>query len=131
MKIYLINNENEAKQIGQLLKLNAECAKLHWSKTMPDIPANVISSLEIIESFAEEKVYSICNENTCVGSLTEDEESEMMALLRESPELRATLGIGVVMAGAESQKAAALLAGKDISKELLIAINSGKNVVLF
>ena len=35
------------------------------------------------------------------------------------------------MAGAESQKAAALLAGKDISKELLIAINSGKNVVLF
>ena len=48
MKIYLINNENEAKQIGQLLKLNAECAKLHWSKTMPDIPANVISSLEII-----------------------------------------------------------------------------------
>ena len=56
MKIYLINNENEAKQIGQLLKLNAECAKLHWSKTMPDIPANVISSLEIIESFAEEKV---------------------------------------------------------------------------
>lgn len=73
MKIYLINNENEAKQIGQLLKLNAECAKLHWSKTMPDIPANVISSLEIIESFVEEKVYSICNENTCVGSLTEDE----------------------------------------------------------
>ena len=98
---------------------------------MPDIPANVISSLEIIESFVEEKVYSICNENTCAGSLTEDEESEMMALLRESPELRATLGIGVVMAGAESQKAAALLAGKDLSKELLIAINSGKNVVLF
>lgn len=32
MKIYLINNENEAKQISQLLKLNAECAKLHWSK---------------------------------------------------------------------------------------------------
>ena len=49
----------------------------------------------------------------------------------KSPELRATLGIRVVMAGAESQKAAALLAGKDISKELLIAINSGKNVVLF
>lgn len=131
MKIYLINNENEAKQLGQLLKLNAECAKLHWSKTMSDIPTNVISSLEIIESFVEERVYSICNEKTCVGSLTEDEESKMMALIRESPELRATLGIGVVLAGAESQKTAALLAEKDISKELLTAINSGKNVVLF
>lgn len=131
MKIYLISNENEAKQISQLLKLNAECAKLHWSKTMSDIPTNVMSSLETLESFVEEKVYSVCNEKTYVGSLTEDEESAMMALLRKSPELRATLGVGVVMAGTESKKVATLLEGKAISKGLLTAINSGKNVVLF
>ena len=55
MKIYLINNENEAKQISQLLKLNAECAKLHWSKTMPDIPANVISSWRLLNLLLKKK----------------------------------------------------------------------------
>ena len=77
MKIYLIDNENDAKQIGQLMKLNAECAKLHWSKTIKNLPSEVLSSLETLESYIEEKVYEICTEKVLVGSLSEDEESSV------------------------------------------------------
>lgn len=131
MKIYLIDNENDAKQIGQLMKLNAECAKLHWSKTIKNLPAEVLSSLETLESYIEEKVYEICTEKVLVGSLSEDEESAVMSLMRKVPELRATLGIGVIMAGAEAKSVSALLEGKAIPKSLLSAITSGKNVILF
>lgn len=131
MKIYLIDNENDAKQICQLMKLNAECAKLHWSKTIKNIPAEVLSSLETLESYIEDKVYEICTEKALVGSLSEDEESSIMSLMREAPELRATLGVGVVMAGAEAKCTSALLEGKSVPRSLLSAIASGKNVVLF
>ena len=131
MKVYLIDNENDAKQISQLMRLNAECAKLHWSKTIKNLPAEVMSSLEALESYVEEKVYEVCTEKVLVGSLNEDEESAVMSLMRKVPELRASLGVGVVMAGAEAKKVSELLEGKSVSGTLLTAIASGKNVILF
>lgn len=131
MKIYLISNENDAKEICQLLKLNSECAKLHWSRTIKDLPSEVLSSLETLENFVEKKVYEVCTEKTLAASLNEDEESALMALIREKPELRSTLGTGVVMAGEEAQTVSKLIAEKNPSKSLLSAINSGKNIVLF
>ena len=88
MKIYLISEEKEAKQVSQLLKLNSECAKLHWSKAI-ELPATILSSLENIEAFVEEKVYEICTEKNIAGSLSEDEEATIMSLIRKTPELRA------------------------------------------
>lgn len=131
MKIYLVDNENDAKQIGQLMKLNAECAKLHWSKTIKNLPAEVLSSLETLENYIEEKVYEVCTKETLVGSLSEDEESSVMSLMRKIPELRATLGVGLIMAGAEANSVSALMEGKTVPKALLSAIASGKNVILF
>lgn len=131
MNIYLISDENDAKRIGQLLKLNAECVKLHWSKTFKDLTADVYSALETLEGFVEKKIYEVCTEETRAGSLNEDEESEIIKLLRQIPELRATLGTGVVMVGEEAESVLNLLKGKTTSKELLSAVNSGKNVVLF
>lgn len=130
MNIYLISEEKEAKQVAQLLKLNSECAKLHWSKTI-ELPAKILSSLETIESFVEEKVYEICTEKNIVGSLNEDEEETIMTLIRKTPELRATLGVGVVMAGTEAKCVAKFLKGKSVSEALIVALYSGKNVVLF
>ena len=131
MKIYLIDKESVAKQLSQLLKLNSECVKLHWSRIINDIPNDVIDSLENIESFVEEKVYEVCTDKNLIGALTEDEESEMIALIRKMPELRSTLGKGVVMAGEEANTVAKALNGKNISKALTAAIASGKNVILF
>lgn len=131
MKIYLIDNENDAKQIGQLMKLNAECAKLHWSKTIKNIPTEVLVSLETLESYVEEKVYEVCTEKVLVGVLSEAEESAVMSIIRKVPELRTSLGVGVIMAGEEAKAVSKLLEGKTIPKKLLSAINSGKNVALF
>lgn len=131
MKIYLIENENDAKQIRQLVKLNAECAKLHWSKTIKNLPAEVLSSLETLESYVEEKVYEICTEKTLAGSLSEDEEGVLMALIRKNPELKATIGVGVVMAGEEANKIANVFMGENCIKTLVNALDSGKNVIIF
>ena len=87
--------------------------------------------MEAIESFVEKTVYEICTPTNAVGSLSEDEETTIMALIRKNPELRATLGIGVVMAGAEAKGVAKLLNGKPVSEALVSALDSGKNVVLF
>ena len=126
MNIYLISHENDAKQIRQLLKLNAECAKLHWSNSIKDIP-----SLETIEAFVEEKVYEVCTLKTLANSLSEYEEMEMIALLRKMPELRSTLGVGVIMAGDEAKALLKFLENKEISEKLITAIASEKNVILF
>ena len=109
MKIYVINNEIQTKQVSQLLRLNSECAKLQWSTLIEDIPNNVIKSLEILELFIEERIYEVCNENKLVGSLTEEEEEELLTLIRKKYELKLTLGTGVVISGEEAAKVAELL----------------------
>lgn len=131
MKIYVINNEIQTKQVSQLLRLNSECAKLQWSTLIEDIPNNVIKSLEILELFIEERIYEVCNENKLVGSLTEEEEEELLTLIRKKYELKLTLGTGVVISGEEAAKVAELLEGEKVSQDLLKAIKSGENVVLF
>lgn len=131
MKIYLIDKDDVAKQLCQLLKLNAECAKLHWSRSIKDIPGEVITSLERIESFVEEKVYAFCDDTNCVGSLSGTEEAEIMSLLKKKPELRETIGTGVISVGKEAKAVSLALSNESVSKELIAAIASGKNVVLF
>lgn len=131
MKIYVINNEIQTKQVSQLLRLNSECAKLQWSTLIEDIPNNVIKSLEILELFIEERIYEVCSENKLVGSLTEEEEEELLTLIRKKYELKLTLGTGVVISGEEADKVAELLEGEKVSQDLLKAIKSGENVVLF
>lgn len=131
MKIYAINNANEAKQISQLLKLNAECAKLHWSTTIKGLPKEVVSSLETLEAFVETKVNEVCTSKNLIGSLTDQEESEIITILRKNPELKATLGLGVVMAGKEAEAVATMLEGKQIPVVLESALQSGKNIIIF
>ena len=131
MKIYLLESDDVARELLQLLKLNAECAKLHWSRTIKNIPSSVVEALDTVESYVEEKVYSACGEKNLVGAMSEEEESDLMSLLRKMPELRSTLGAGVVMAGKEAEFVSAAIAGKGISEVLLNAITSGRNVILF
>lgn len=131
MKIYLINNDIQAKQISQLLRLNAECVKFQWSTIIKDIPNNVRESLECIEMYIEEKIYEVCTENNLVGRLTEEEENELFALIRKKQELKYTLGAGIVIAGEEANKVSELLKSEKVSQNIIDAINSGKSVVLF
>ena len=59
MKIYGIEDEATAIQLAQLMKLNSECVKLQWSRTIKNIPQTVKNALEIIESFVETRVTEV------------------------------------------------------------------------
>lgn len=131
MKIYLITDENDANRIRQLIKFNSECVKLRWSRTITDLPTEIHGAIETLESFVEGRIYEMCNEKTLVGPLSEDEESALVELLSKIPQLRATLGTGVVMAGEEANKVLGLVRNENISKILVDALASGKNVAVF
>lgn len=131
MKIFLINEEEKAKQIRQLKKLKSECIKLYWSQTITDLPEVVRSALDTIKVFVDQKIGEVCKEDVPVGTLSDEDEDAVVALLRKYPELGAILGSCVILAGEEAEKTAEFLDGKAVPKVLLDAISSGKNVVLF
>lgn len=130
MNVYLIRENHTAIQVRNLLRLNAECARLHWSKTI-EVPEDIVSAAETLEAFVEEKVYKVCTEKTLVSALSEEAEAGIMRLIRKHPELKETIGTGVVMAGAEAENAANILAGTSAPEALVDALHSGMNVVLF
>ena len=131
MKVYIVDDTEIAMQLCQLLKLNAECAKLHWSRTIKDIPSEVRSSLETIESYIEAKVYENCSESNMVGVLSNDEEAELMMIIRKNTALRSTLGTGVIMAGKQAEDIKNMISGLKVPAVIADAISTGKNVVLF
>lgn len=130
MNIYLIKDESTAVQLAQLLKLNSECVKLHWSRTIKNIPSDVSKALETIESFVETRVLDGCS-NALFGELNDDEEALLMDVIRKKPELRATLGLGVVLAGKQADEVKKYFNGMKVPKLIIEAINSGKNAIIF
>lgn len=130
MKLYLIDKQDDAIQLAQLLKLNSECAKLHWSRSIKNIPNEVINSLEVIENYVETKIYDSCNSKNVFGELSDDEEALMFDAFKKTPELRDSLGTGVVLAD-NANKVKELIKGKVIPCIIEKALSTGKSVVLF
>lgn len=130
MKIYLIEDESTAVQLAQLLKLNSECVKLQWSRTIKNIPADVSKALETIEAFVEARVLSSCS-NALLGKLSEVEEDLLMSAIKKNTELRNSIGLGVVLAGKQADEVTRMISGMNIPKIVVDAIESGKNVILF
>lgn len=131
MKLYLVEKQDEAVKLAQLLKLNSECAKLHWSRSFKNVPQNVVDSLETIESFVENMVYDVCNDKNSFGEFSKEEEAELMSALKKMPELKASLGMGVVLAGDDAKMVKKLIKGKSIPELIEKAIDTGKNVIIF
>lgn len=129
MKIYIIKDDKSAKDILQLLKLNAECARLHWSRSISDIPSNVIGALETIEEYVESMVVGLCENAT--SELTEDEESTMFKLIKKNNNLKETLGTGVVLKGNQADEVKKNIKTEKGMSKILEAIESGENVVIF
>lgn len=88
-------------------------------------------ALEVIEAFVEERVYKVCSEQTMFHCLSEVEENEIVNLLKEIPELKSSLGTGVILQGEEADTVRRLLSGKKVPIALVKAISSGKNIIIF
>lgn len=130
MKIYGIEDEATAIQLAQLMKLNSECVKLQWSRTIKNIPQTVKNALEIIESFVETRVTESCT-NALLGEMTDEEEAALLSVLKTSPQLRNSLGSGVVLAGEQATEVKKNINALKVPKLIIDALDSGKNVIIF
>lgn len=129
MNIYTVSDDKKARDIMQLLRLNAECARLHWSRTITDVPNDVISSLNTIEQYIETKVIELCDSK--VNSLGDEEERQMLDMIKKDPFIKDTLGVGVVMRGNQANELIKKIKGKNQLSKIQAALESGKHVVIF
>ncbi len=130
MKIFVIDDIESAKTCRQLLRLSAESEKLQWSNSIHDIPQEVQLSLETLQFFIEDRLSEVCNEKTMIGSLSEDEESILIAAISKSELLKNTIGTGVVLAGEELEKTREELIKLTSLKILMEALQKNKNLII-
>lgn len=116
-----------AKALSQLFTLNAECVRLHWSSAVGELPPEVLNALEVIEAFVENVVKSKCKNR--VGELSDEEMAAVISLLKRYPELKKTLGLGIVYPGEQSQNVAEKLKGE--APVLQKILRSGEVIVIF
>jgi len=129
MKVYTIKNDKYATDIRMLLKLNSECARLHWSQSIKDVPADVLCALETIEEYVEHKVMSLCGIEG--NELTADEENTFLNIIKNDNALKDTLGTGVVLKGNQAEGVYSIIKSKKGMEKIREAIETGENVVLF
>jgi uncharacterized SAM-dependent methyltransferase len=129
LKIYTVNDDKEAKNILQLLKLNAECARLHWSRTINNIPTDVMVALETIEEYVESKVVELCG--SPISELTEEEENKLFQLVRNNSTVKNILGTGVVLRGSQAEEVTKIIMTENGTEKLREALESGDNIVLY
>lgn len=129
MNIYLVDDRHMAESIAQLLRLNAECARLQWSKTITDIPKRVTESLETIMEYVEKAVRSNCTE--FFSELTDEEEDMITSIIKRYPNLRKTLGTGVVLKGEQQMELQALIKSEGILDKINDALAKGKHIIFF
>ena len=129
MNIYTIKEDKDARNISQLLKLNAECARLHWSRMIKDVPVNVMNALGIIEEYVEAKVFEVCDAR--IDELNDKEEALMLQFIKKNPTIQSSLGIGVVMSGDQADELMKLIKKEMGLDKIKTAIESGKNIVIF
>lgn len=129
MKIYTISDDKAADDVSLLLRLNADCARLHWSRSINHIPTDVMEALETIEIYIESKVAEICG--SPFSELTDDEENQMLRLIKTNPVIKTSLGKGVVLRGQQAREVAAELKTESGLDKICGAIESGNNIILF
>ncbi len=130
MKIYIIDDKNVAKQLVQLFKLNSECVRLHWSRTIKNLPSEVGKALEVIENFVEEQVEKICSKDI-FAELSNDDENILMASIRENTELKRIVGKGVIFTGEEIENVKKYIGLCQLPQVIIDALEFNENVIIF
>lgn len=130
MKLYLVDDSDSALACAQLIRLGAECAKLQWSRKIPDIPEDVTKALATIQEYAESKTIALCGNNSFFAELDEETEDHLLSLFKKSDVLKRIVGSSVIMAGNQSKVVLKEIKGDKKLEILTDAISSGKSVIL-
>lgn len=129
MKIYTISDDNAIGNILMLIRLSGDCTSLCWSRSINNIPDDIVESIETVGDYAEIKARELCGSPK--GELTDDEESAMLKLIRENPIIKESLGTCVVRRGKQAQEVSEILKVEKGFEKIQAAIESGENVVIF
>lgn len=130
MKLYTLKSADAAQACRQLIRLSNDCASLSWSRTIRDIPDDVLGALETVQSYAETQLEVLCAEGKLVRELSEDEETLWHQCARRSETLRRFLGSCVVLSGGEAQAVRSALAGVPEARFIVEALDSAQSLVL-
>lgn len=130
MKLYVLDSADTAQVCRLLIRLNNDCASLQWSRTIGDIPNNVLDGFETVQSYAESKLSDFCAQGKLLRELTEDEETLWHNWSKSAETLRRSMGSGVVLAGKEAQTVREALGNISEATFILEALGSGQNLVL-
>lgn len=129
MKVYSVADDKTIEAVVLCVKANAACAQLHWSKKMKDIPRSVVGALETVEQFAESRIEALCDKE--LFSLSQEEEDRMLQVIRDNPDLKDSLGMGVISAGEQADKVIQVMQNEKGLERICAALRRGENIVIF
>ena len=130
MKLYTLKSTDDALACRQLIRLSNDCASLQWSRTIRDIPDEVLEALETIQSYTETRLGDFCAEGKLIRELSDSEEALWHQCSKHSGTLRRLLGSGVVLAGDEAQTVRETLAEIPKTHFIVEALDSAQSLVL-
>ena len=129
MKLYLIKDDEIAKQFRQLNRLNADCVSFRWSKTFVEKPKEVTEALDVIENYIYDIFDKYCNKETLFREVNESDKQQIFSLFRCSSVLEKVLGSGVILSS-EKEIVIAELKKHPVFNSILAAVNTGQNVLI-
>jgi len=129
MKVYTTNDDKIAMDILMLIRLNSDCARVHWSQSIKNIPSNVKNALVTIEEYVEQKIPDLCGKERSV--LSEEEETIFLSALKNNNTLKETLGTGVILKGKQAVEVKAIIKSERTLNKIKEAIESGEHVIVF
>ena len=107
MNIYSVNDIKKLNDIIMLIKLNEQVTRLKWSQSVGDLPDDIVKSLSNIE------------------------ELKLIDLIKKNPDLKDTLGIGVIRQGNQKDDVFKILKKESGLEKINDAIVNNDNIVLF
>lgn len=131
MNLFLLDSKEAAMVCRQLTRLDADCASLLWSRSIPSVPENVSEALETIQEFTKEKLCEICADGVRELTWSDGQAETLFAAFQKSAQLKAIMGSGVVLAGEEAETVQRELAGFPELASIAELLRTGKNLVLY
>lgn len=130
MKLFLVNDQEAAQACRQLIRLNSDCSRLQWSRSIKGIPEDVLDALETIQDFSGRKLEEICSSAVKKTELTEKQEQILLSAFKKSKDLKKIAGSGVVLAGEEAKAVQTELCSVPELQIITDMLKLGKHLVL-
>ncbi len=129
MIIYSVNDEKKVNDIIMLIKLNEQVTRVKWSKSIGNLPDDIKKSLSNIEQYVETKIEDLCDLR--IYCIDDSEELILLDLIKKNPNLKDTLGLGVIKQGEQKDKVLGILKKTPGLEKLFDAITENDNIVMF